>query len=98
MAGLVDTAAAEATVKAALGLSDSVTLTTLDPIAGTVTAAPGAADVLAASIQVQATITQLSAATGASADAARLIEAASQNLDRLANVASGIGGNLDISV
>ncbi|MCA1476157.1 tandem-95 repeat protein [Bradyrhizobium sp. NBAIM08] len=64
-----DTAAAEASVKAALGLSDAVSLTTLDPIAGTVSAAPGAADVLAASIQVQATMTQLSAATGASAEA-----------------------------
>jgi Ca2+-binding RTX toxin-like protein len=64
-----NTAAAEATVKAALGLSGSVDLTTLDPIAGTVTAAPGAADVLAASIQVQATVAQLSAATGASPDA-----------------------------
>ncbi|MCK1434963.1 tandem-95 repeat protein [Bradyrhizobium sp. 15] len=63
-----DTAAAEASVKAALGLSDSVSLTTLDPIAATVSAAPGAADVLAASIQVQATVAQLSAATGASAE------------------------------
>jgi len=34
----------------------------------------------------------------ASADAAKLIEAASRNLDSLANVASGIGGNLNISV
>jgi hypothetical protein len=64
-----DTAAAEASVKAALGLSGAVDLTTLDPIAGTVSAAPGAADVLAASIQVQATVAQLSAATGASSDA-----------------------------
>lgn len=32
------------------------------------------------------------------ADAAKLLEAASQNLNRLANVASGVGGNLDISV
>jgi len=36
------------------------------------------------------------------ADAAQsvvqLIEAAQENLDRLANVAAGIGGNLDISV
>lgn len=63
-----DTVAAEATVKAALGLSDAVTLTTLDPIAATISAAPGAADVLAASIQVQATVAQLSAATGASVE------------------------------
>ncbi|MBR1143698.1 tandem-95 repeat protein [Bradyrhizobium sp. AUGA SZCCT0431] len=64
-----DTVAAEASLKAALGLSSTVDLTTLDPIASTVSAAPGAAEVLAASIQVQATVTQLSAATGASSDA-----------------------------
>jgi len=34
----------------------------------------------------------------AAADAAKLLEAAQQNFNRLANVASGIGGNLDISV
>jgi hypothetical protein len=33
----------------------------------------------------------------ASSGVAKLLEAASQNFDRLANVASGIGGNLDIS-
>lgn len=33
----------------------------------------------------------------ASADAAKLLEAAQQNFDRLANVASGLGGNLDIT-
>jgi hypothetical protein len=32
------------------------------------------------------------------ADAAKLIEAAQQNLDRLANVAAGVGGNLDVSI
>ena len=32
-----------------------------------------------------------------SADAAKLLEAAQQNFSRLANVASGIGGNLDIT-
>ena len=34
----------------------------------------------------------------ASADAAKLLQAASDNLNRLANVAGGVGGNLDISV
>jgi hypothetical protein len=29
--------------------------------------------------------------------AAQLLDAASQNLDRLANVAAGVGGNLDIT-
>jgi hypothetical protein len=29
---------------------------------------------------------------------AQLVDAAQQNIDRLANVAAGIGGNLDISV
>jgi hypothetical protein len=33
----------------------------------------------------------------ASADAAKLLEAAQQNLNRLVNVAGGIGGNLDIT-
>jgi hypothetical protein len=31
-------------------------------------------------------------------DAAKVLEAARQNFDRLANVAAGIGGNLDISI
>jgi hypothetical protein len=34
----------------------------------------------------------------ASADSAKLLDAAQQNINRLANVASGVGGNLDISV
>jgi hypothetical protein len=34
----------------------------------------------------------------ASADVAQLLDAAQQNFSQLANVASGIGGNLDISV
>jgi hypothetical protein len=33
----------------------------------------------------------------ASADTAKLLEAAQQNFNRLANVAGGIGGNLDIT-
>ena len=33
----------------------------------------------------------------ASADTAKLLEAAQQNFSRLANVASGVGGNLDIT-
>ena len=33
----------------------------------------------------------------ASADTTKLLEAAQQNFSRLANVASGIGGNLDIT-
>lgn len=33
-----------------------------------------------------------------SAGIAKMLDAASQNLNQLANVASGIGGNLDISV
>jgi hypothetical protein len=32
------------------------------------------------------------------ADAAKLLEAASQNMKSLANVASGVGGNLDVTV
>jgi hypothetical protein len=33
----------------------------------------------------------------ASTDTAKLLEAAQQNFSRLANVASGVGGNLDIT-
>jgi hypothetical protein len=33
----------------------------------------------------------------AAADAAKLLEAAQQNFNQLANVANGIGGNLDIT-
>jgi hypothetical protein len=33
----------------------------------------------------------------ASADTAKLLEAAQQNFNQLANVANGIGGNLDIT-
>jgi len=33
----------------------------------------------------------------ASANVAKLLDAASQNFNRLANVATGIGGNLDIT-
>jgi hypothetical protein len=32
------------------------------------------------------------------ADAAKLLEAASQNMKSLANVGSGVGGNLDVTV
>ena len=35
--------------------------------------------------------------SNASADAAKLLEAAQQNFSRLANVASGSGGNIDIT-
>jgi hypothetical protein len=34
----------------------------------------------------------------AAQDVAKLIEAAQQNMNKLANVASGVGGNVDISV
>jgi thiamine pyrophosphokinase len=35
--------------------------------------------------------------TQASADTVKLLEAAQQNFNRLANVAGGIGGNIDIT-
>jgi hypothetical protein len=34
----------------------------------------------------------------AAQDVAKLLEAAQQNLNSLANVAAGVGGNLDLSV
>jgi hypothetical protein len=46
---------------------------------------------------VAAKMLQMNADTGAAANAVKLIEAAQQNFDRLANVAAGLGGNLDIS-
>jgi hypothetical protein len=47
---------------------------------------------------VAAKMLRMSAESGAAANAVKLIEAAQQNFDRLANVTAGLGGNLDISV
>jgi hypothetical protein len=47
---------------------------------------------------VAAKMLRMNADTGAAANALKLIEAAQQNFDRLANVAAGLGGSLDISV
>ncbi len=47
---------------------------------------------------VAAKMLRMNAETGAAANAVKLIEAAQQNFDRLANVAAGLGGHLDISV
>ena len=62
------------------------------------------ASIAAAFVGAQAAQLQPAAATkmlrmnaDASADVAKLLEAAQQNFNRLANVASGIGGNLDIA-
>jgi len=50
-----------------------------------------------AQLQTAAAAKMLRMNADASADAARLLEAAQQNFNRLANVAGGIGGNLDIA-
>jgi len=50
----------------------------------------------AAQLQTAAAAKMLRMNADASADVAKLLEAAQQNFNRLANVASGIGGNLDI--
>ena len=52
----------------------------------------------AAQLQMAAAakLLRMDAQTGG--DAAKLLAAAQQNFDRLANVASGVGANLDISV
>jgi hypothetical protein len=47
---------------------------------------------------VAAKMLRMNAESGAAANALKLIEAAQQNFDRLANVAAGLGGNVDISV
>ena len=51
----------------------------------------------AAQLQTAAAAKMLRMNADASADVAKLLEAAQQNFNRLANVASGIGGNLDIT-
>ena len=90
------TQAAEASVKAALGLTTTDSLTTLDPIAGTVSDAPGASEVLAASIQVQATVAQLSAATGATAD--QVIGALAQAVNNSSGTGSvDLGGSSTVT-
>ena len=51
----------------------------------------------AAELQTAAAAKMLRMNADASADVAKLLEAARQNFNRLANVAGGIGGNLDIA-
>jgi len=48
-------------------------------------------------LQQAAAAKMLKMNAGAAADTAKLLEAAQQNFNRLANVASGVGTNLDIS-
>ena len=52
----------------------------------------------AAKVQTAAAAKMLKMNSDASADAAKLLEAARQNFSQLANLATGVGGNLDISV
>lgn len=51
----------------------------------------------AAQLQTAAAAKMLRMNADASADVAKLLEAAQQNFNSLANVAGGIGGNLDIA-
>lgn len=51
----------------------------------------------AAQLQTAAAAKMLRMNAQASADTAKLLEAAQQNFNRLANVGAGIGGNLDIT-
>ena len=51
----------------------------------------------ASQLQTAAAAKMLKMNADASADVAKLLEAAQQNFSRLANLASGIGGNLDIT-
>jgi len=51
----------------------------------------------AAQLQTAMAAKMLKMNADASADAAKLLEAAQQNFNQLANVANGIGGNLDIT-
>lgn len=51
----------------------------------------------ASQVQMAVAAKMMKMNANAAADAAKLLQAASQNLDRLANVANGVGGNLDIT-
>jgi len=51
----------------------------------------------AAQLQTAVAAKMLKMNASASADTAKLLEAAQQNFNQLANVANGIGGNLDIT-
>jgi hypothetical protein len=51
----------------------------------------------AAQLQTAVAAKMLRMNADASADAAKLLEAAQQNFSRLANVAGGVGGSLDIT-
>jgi hypothetical protein len=51
-----------------------------------------------AQVQLAVAAKMLRMNTDAAASAVKVIEAAQQSMDRLAHVAAGIGGNLDISV
>jgi hypothetical protein len=51
-----------------------------------------------AQVQLAVAAKMLRMNADAAASAVKVIEAAQQNMDRLANVAARIGGNLDISV
>jgi hypothetical protein len=51
-----------------------------------------------AQVQLAVAAKMLRMNADAAASAVKVIEAAQQNMDRLANIAAGIGGNLDISV
>ena len=52
----------------------------------------------AAQLQIAAAAKLLRMNAESGDDAAKLLAAAQQNFDRLANVASGLGANIDISV
>ena len=52
----------------------------------------------AAQLQMAAAAKLLRMNAQAGEDAAKLVAAAQQNFDRLANVTSGVGANLDVSV
>ena len=64
------------------------------------TAALASALIGAQNAQTQFAVAAKMVKMNADADAsvAKLIDAAQQNLNRLANVANGVGGNLDITV
>ena len=84
--GMTNAAAAETSVKNALGISNAVDLSTFDPVTATAMGDANGAAVLSAGIQVQATVTQLAAAGTSSASV----------VSSLASTISSSGSTVDL--
>ncbi len=75
-------------------LTKNVDIAAMDPTS----LASALAGAQAGSVQMALAAKMLKMNADASGSVAQLLDAAAQNLDKLANVAAGVGQNLDISV